>query len=341
MHMITLSKIALAVSALMLGSLAFGAPDEPMLSPNVAQAKKQDKGTRLILLGTAGGPILNEKRSQPSSMLVVDGRPYLIDAGEGTVVQLARAGFSSFDIQRLFLTHLHFDHTAGLSSLIAFNWISGERQHLDVFGPPGTTQVVADAVKYYEVSENIYSPQLPPHPKMKDIVTAHEVDVTLPKIIYQDDKVRVTAVENTHYSTLHMEPPSYGPVRSYSFRFETADKVVVFSGDTGPSDALRNLAQGADILVSEVIDLPRTIAILEQRFTLPADRMAAFVNHMRVEHLVPEEVGKLAAAANVRMVILTHISPGEAKERTSAPYTDGVRKYYRGPIVLGADLNEF
>jgi ribonuclease BN (tRNA processing enzyme) len=70
-----------------------------------------------------------------------------------------------------------------------------------------------------------------------------------PGMIYQDANVKVTAAETTHFE-FHTGWAA-GKHKSYAYRFETPDRVVVFTGDTGLNDALTNLAKDADLLVSE------------------------------------------------------------------------------------------
>ena len=92
--------------------------------------------------------------------------------------------------------------------------------------------------------------------------TFHGHDVVL-GLVYQDDRVKVIAVENTHF---HFPPGSRpdGKYRSYSYRFETPDRVVVFTGDTGPCDALTELAKNADVLVTEVMMASDVIELFKQ-----------------------------------------------------------------------------
>jgi len=298
-------------------------------------------GTHLVLLGTGGGPVIRANRNQQANLLVVDCTPYLIDAGDGVARQLKKAGFFSYDVQRVFLTHLHFDHTAGIAPLFAFNWVSGRRQPVEIFGPPGTEKVVADGISYFSVSEAIFSPQLPPHPSMRDMVKAHDFQLTGPSVIYQDHNIKVTAVANSHYGELAPERKSYGYDQSFSYRFETPDRVIVFTGDTGPSDATTELARGADILVSEIIDIPAIIAFLERQTNKPQAEILPIVDHMRKEHLAPEEVGKMARAAAVRMVVLSHIVPGADDEDSPQSYISGVAEEFDGPVILGRDLDRF
>lgn len=313
-----------------------------MQPPRTSASYSGVAGTRLVLLGTAGGPITHTARSQPASLLIVDGRPYLIDCGDGTVRQLKLAGFDAPQVNRLFLTHLHFDHVAGLSSLIGFNWVAGDRQPLEIFGPSGTSNLVHQALEYLQIPEDLYSFQFPPHPKMADITHPHDFDTTTPKLVYQDEKVRVTAVENSHYATMRVGRQAYGPIKSYAYRFETPDRVIVFTGDTGPSRAVEQLVKGADILVSEIIDLDAVKAYMRRtQGGATEEQLRPILIHQEQEHLSPTEVGKLAKAAGVKMVVLTHLSPSDDVGLDTLRYTSGVREVFKGIVVAGRDLDQF
>lgn len=300
--------------------------------------------TRLILLGTGGGPIPRKLRSQPASLLVIDGRPYLIDAGAGVVRQLAWAGFEPHEIGTIFFTHLHFDHEAGLEPLMSFIWMDRNMHRMfsahpvQIYGPPATRYLVHAALNYLSVSERIFLSELPGGPAAP-MFQAHRFDRD--GVVYRDHGVCVTAVQNTHYRFKPETPAYKAGDQSYAYRFDTPAGSVVFTGDTGPSQAVTRLAEGADVLVSEVIDEAAMARFGNRQAPLPpqADRQRSF--HMLHEHLSPQEVGKMAAQAHVRMVVLTHIVPGLDNETDTSAYTEGVEKHYSGPVVAGKDLFEY
>jgi ribonuclease BN (tRNA processing enzyme) len=314
-------------------------------TPLVARVPATDTSTpatatRLILLGTAGGPIPRVKRAQPASLIEVAGRRYLIDAGDGVSRQLALAGFRPRDIDRLFITHLHMDHMAGFAPLMAFRWVARPATPIEIYGPAGTRAVADGAAQYLAVPEAIFTTQLPPGQTLKDMMKVTEIDRSGPVKIYQDDLVSVTAVENSHYDTMDKTKLPAG-TKSLSYRFDTPGRSIVFSGDTGPSKALEVLAKGADILVSEVIDVPTSLRFLRDQFKMPDEHLKAEVEHMEHEHLTPEEIGKMASRAGVKIVVLNHAVMGFDNEMDMSGYTSGVRKYYDGIVVMGKDLSEY
>ncbi|HEX4098225.1 MAG TPA: MBL fold metallo-hydrolase [Caulobacteraceae bacterium] len=324
--------LKLIVAGALAAELVFDAAHaQPIAAP-------QSGANEIVLLGTHGGPSADPVRSEPASLLIVGGRPYLIDAGAGVARQLAAAGERVTAIRTVFITHHHLDHTAGLEPLMALSWIGtglGGRTPppVQIYGPPATRFLVKAALTYISVSERIFRAGIPSLPAAAGMFVGHDIDHD--GLAYQDDRVRVTAVENTHFGHA-----SYGPDgkkdMSFSYRFDTTAGSVVFTGDTGPSDAVTRLAKGADVLVSEVL-LPGGGAARAPAKTPLATELT---EHLSEEHLTPEEVGRMATAAGVKTVILTHLVIGgspDAEQRLEAE----VRKYYSGTVIVGHDLLKF
>lgn len=301
-----------------------------------AEAGSGSKSTRLILLGTQGGPRPSAERAEPANLLIVRGKPYLVDAGNGVVRQLSLAHFQPTDIHQIFITHNHDDHNADWGTLMGLAWTNGNTTPITVYGPPGTQSMLKGYLQYFAPNAAAHwmdSSRVPPADTMR------AVDISGSGSVYQDDNIRVTAVENCHYH-FAKGTPGYGWQKSYSLRFQTPDRVVVFSGDTGPcGHVLGEFAKGADILVHEVIDLPAIEKSLRARGMAP-DRFDRLMNHMRTEHSTPEQVGQTATEAGVKLVVLSHIVQGNG-DVTDASYIDGVKKFYGGPVVVGRDLMEF
>jgi ribonuclease BN (tRNA processing enzyme) len=130
-----------------------------------------------------------------------------------------------------------------------------------------------------------------------------------------------------------------GNSKSFALRFKTPDKVIVFSGDTGPCEPLVDFATGADILVHEVISLRLYEAVLKTRPYSPEQRQDV-LRHMQEDHATPDVIGKLAAKAKVGMVVLSHIIPGAESDSDSA-YSEGVSAHYSGAVVVAKDLMRF
>jgi ribonuclease BN (tRNA processing enzyme) len=151
--------------------------------------------TRLITLGTRGGPLPSKDRAQSSNLPIVNGTYYLVDAGDGVLRRLAQAGANFRQVGNVFITHEHDDHTAGLGTLMS---ISGDFQRHDpinVYGPQGTVALVKGAIQYFTVNAEIRWDEGRRTP-LGDVFVGHAV---APGLIYQDANIKVTAVENTHF----------------------------------------------------------------------------------------------------------------------------------------------
>ncbi len=326
----------LMLGAALLGhAVAAPAQDKPAAAP-------QQQASRLVLLGTGGGPIARVARSQPANLLQVGGKTYLIDIGDGTPRQIVRAGLRLNTVDAVFITHLHFDHTAGTMGFLALDWQDRRRKPVAFYGPPGTRSLVTDTLKALGGGEAIFRPQLPDLPAMASLFSGQDWDVTTAREVYRDEAVTVRAVENSHYGTMHMPSTDHGVDRAYSYRFDMADRSIVFTGDTGPSAAVEQLARGADVLVSEVIDLPALRESLKRRAQATGLDLQVLVDHMASEHLTPENVGKLAAAAGVKKVVLSHFAtpPGNETINRDDMLKD-IRKHFSGPVEFGEDLASY
>jgi ribonuclease BN (tRNA processing enzyme) len=303
-----------------------------------AQPAAPATGTVVITLGTRGGPLPTKDRAQSSNLLVVNGVPYLIDAGDGATRRIVQAGYDFRTIGKIFITHPHSDHTNGLATLLASEWEYQRRDPIDVYGG-GVERLVTGAIDYLTANAEIRWAEGKRTP-MAEIFHGHDV---APGLVYQDENVTVTAAENTHFHFPEGSPP-YGKYRSFSYRFETPGRIVVFTGDTGPSTALTELAKGADLLVTEVGN-PDDVVELYKRNGIwqtktPAEQ-EGFIRHMREEHVTPVDVGTMAAKAGVKTVVMTHLGATWDPNDDYQRYVDEAKRYFSGPIVLAKDLMRF
>jgi ribonuclease BN (tRNA processing enzyme) len=297
-------------------------------------------GTRVITLGTLAGPPPGAHRAQSSNLLTVNETRYVIDAGDGVVRRLAKAGINIRDIGTIFLTHHHDDHTAGLGTLMSVAWDLNRTQPINVYGPPGTEMLVKAAVEYFRLSSEIRIADGGRSVPIAKVFFGHDVGTG---VVYQDKNIKVTAVENTHYD-FH-KGPAAGKFKSYSYRFEAADRVIVYTGDTGPNDAVTELANGADLLLAEVnsIDERKQAMMKDGRWQAMSERERAGILEQAARgHLTPEAVGKMASRAKVKTVVLTHLTyrlpPNTDKYE---PWAEEVRKYFSGQVLIAKDLMEF
>jgi ribonuclease BN (tRNA processing enzyme) len=295
--------------------------------------------TRLITLGTAAGPPPRAHRAQSSNLLLVNGTPYVIDAGDGAARRLAKAGVNARDIGTIFITHHHDDHTAGLGTLMSVAWDQNRTKPIHAYGPPRTEDLIKAAVQYFSISAEIRISDGGRTVPIAQVFFGHDVGTG---VIYKDANIKVTAVENTHFCFHHGGAPA-GKHKSYSYRFETSDRVIVITGDTGPNDAVTELARGADLLVSEansVEDRKQGMVSSGVWQAMSPSERARIMRQATEGHLSLDDIGTMATRANVKTVVLTHLT-SRAGSEDYTPWADEVQKHFSGPVLVAKDLMEF
>jgi ribonuclease BN (tRNA processing enzyme) len=172
--------------------------------------------------------------------------------------------------------------------------------------------------------------------------TFHGHDVTS-GVIYKDANIVVTAAENTHFN-FQPETPPYGKHKSFSYRVDTPDRSLVFTGDTGPSAAVAALAKGADVLVTEVTSIQDVIDVFKRAGAWQAkteDEQKGWTRHMEEEHVSPKDVGEMATKAGIKTIVMTHFGPSVHPNDDYQRFADEAKKYFSGNVVLAKDLMEF
>ena len=324
---------------LMFTVLTIAATCISQVKPNAKTERLPAAGTRLITLGTAGGPLPTKDRAQPSNLLIVNGVSYLVDAGDNVTRRIVQSGSDFRQVGKVFITHPHSDHTMGLATLMVSAWEFQRLEPIDIYGPPGIETLVNGALHYLAVNAEIRWAEGKTNP-MAEVFHAHDVQSGL---VFQDKNVKVRAVENTHFSFPVGSPP-HGKYKSYSYRFETPDRIVVFMGDSGPSDALIELAKGADLLVTEGVAVDDVIEVLKRNGSWQAktpEAQKGWMHHMTQEHITPEEAGKIAAKAGVKTLVMSHLPPTVNMSDDFQRYVDAARKHFSGRIVVAKDLMVF
>jgi ribonuclease BN (tRNA processing enzyme) len=285
---------------------------------------QESKRTRLILLGTQGGPALVKGgRKSPSQVIVINDVPYVIDCGYGVAGQLVNAGITLNRLRHVFITHHHSDHDAEFGNLVFLSWSSGLNGQVDAYGPPPLAEMtrLIWETNRFDIETRIVDQGRSDPRKM---LVAHEV--TAGGVVLENADVKVTAARVLHPPIDH----------AYAYRFDAKDRSIVISGDTAYSEDLIALAKGADVLVHEAMYLPH----MEKLFAGNSNG-AALLKRVQTTHTTPEGVGMVAAKAQVKTVVLSHLlntRPGDGV--TDEIWADGVRKHFSGEVIVGRDLLE-
>jgi len=287
----------------------------------IAQQPATDPGPdRIVLLGTRGGPFIGGYSPSPSAnLLVYKGVPYVIDAGYGVTFKLVDAGLHLPLLRYIFITHHHSDHNLELGPLLYNAWAAGLRTPVDVYAPAGLDDMLSACWQSnrFDIETRIADEG---RPDPRKLVIPHEFREGL---VLSHDDVRVSALRVIH-------PPV---TESYAFKFELGGKTVVFSGDTAFFSPLGDFAKGADYLVHEVLYAPAVDALVSRRPN--ADKLkASILSH----HTRAEDVGRIAAMANVKTLVLNHFVPPDDKALTPDVWSNAVRTTFGGNIVVGRDL---
>jgi ribonuclease BN (tRNA processing enzyme) len=286
--------------------------------------------TQIVLLGT-GTPLPDPERAGPSTAIVVSSTPYIVDAGSGLVRRATAAhdkgvlALRAVNLKIAFLTHLHSDHTLGLPDLMITPWIMGRKEPLELYGPPGTQDMVNHILEAYEVDRKIRTEGLEHSNNTGWKVNVHEIK---PGVVFKDTNVTVTAFAVRH-----------GNVDAYGYRFATPDRTIVISGDTSPTDAIVANCHGCDILISE--------AYTKASFDLVSQE---WQRYRLAYHTSAQELGTIASKAKPGLLILYHRgNAGCDQAGTEACREAGsedqlvkeVREAYAGKIVAGHDLDVY
>ena len=280
-------------------------------------SRSASDSTVVVLLGT-GTPVPDPRASGPSTAILVGKRLFIVDAGAGIERRLSAADLSNTDFEAVFFTHLHSDHTLGYPDLIFTSWVFGRSTPLRVFGPSGIQQMTNHLIAAFAVDIDFRT-----HGYEYGIPNGYRVrarDVK-PGVIYDSAGVRVTAF-----------PVLHGTMKAYGYRFDTPGRSIVISGDTRESDAVARAAAGVDVLVHEVV----VVSALRQP---PGGFGGDIKRYMTWAHTPDKKLGELAARANPKLLLLTHVVPtGVSDSLVIAGIRSGG---YRGRIAIGHDLERY
>ncbi|MBU6378713.1 MAG: MBL fold metallo-hydrolase [Gammaproteobacteria bacterium] len=303
--------------------LFMGAIVTPAAALAAPSATSPEQVIKLTFLGT-GAPRPSPDRHGPSILVEAGKRKILIDAGPGVRQRLLEAGGFGLltGVTDIFLTHLHYDHVADIADLWITGWMYGRRQPLRVYGPPGTSDLVAGLKQAYRWDVDYR--QIVGIPSPGSAMEPREIGTG---VVFDEDGVRITAFNVAHMPII----PGTNRVgkldgATYGFRVDYAGRSVAFSGDlrVGPGSELIKYGTGADVVVHEV-QVPSPGSSPE----------AVRANVSLSVHSSPEEAGRAFATMRPRLAVYSHIVPPQT---TSDDLRTATRPFYDGPLLTAFDL---
>lgn len=282
-------------------------------------ADARSAGARVVVLGT-GNPAADPERSGPAVAVVVNDRAYLVDCGPGVVRRAAAAeqngipALKARELNIVFITHLHSDHTLGYPDLIFSPWVLGRKAPLEAFGPQGLKAMTEHLEAAWREDVDVRQ-----HGFEQGNATGYRVNVHAirPGVVYRDGNVTVTAFPVKHGNWKE----------AYGFTFATGDRRIVISGDTAPTDEVVKACDGCDVLLHEVYN-PHGEELKE----------AHWKAYFQTFHTSPAELGDIARRARPKLLVVYHQSLEGLPE---SDLVDQIKREYAGPWVSARDLGVY
>lgn len=275
--------------------------------------KAQAQEIKVTLLGT-GSPAPAMNRFGPSILVEAGSNKFLFDVGRGAFQRLTQAKVRWQDIDAVFFTHLHSDHTVGFPDLWLSGWLvgPGRNRELQVWGPRGTEKMMMHLRQAYGFDIQFRESD-DRAPAAGVMIRANDIG---PGVVLDKNGVKITAFEVDHFPV----KPAFG------YRIDYRGRSVVLSGDTRFSENLIEHAQDVDLLIHEVVS-PSSFL----RAGVSASRTKSVIEH----HITPERAGEVFARTRPRLAVYSHIvQPDATEQELVAP----ALRTYKGPLVVGEDL---
>ena len=278
---------------------------------------------KIVLLGT-GGPRPDPNRNATTTLIRLGDENILFDAGRGVVLQLVKAGVPLDRVGPVFITHHHYDHIGDLYDVMLATWMHGRRTPLMIYGPPDTRRIAeAMLTQVFEKDWQWRSMGEPAFGGWKPVV----IEDASPGLVLDTGTWKISADIVEHGDGLGFPASFLRRWTCYGYRFEARGKVITISGDTVDCAGLQRLAAGADVLVQ--CCYMASAEIKNEHFRRVAQYSLA----------AGDSVGKIAARAGVKTLVLTHHLPRK-DESVMQVLAEEVARDFSGRIVIGRDLTE-
>lgn len=263
---------------------------------------------RFTLLGS-GAVRNNPRRAGPSQIVQVGSRTLLFDCGRAACLRLAQHEENVEDIDRLFLTHLHFDHIVDVPYFVFAGWNNSRQQPLRITGPRGTTQFIERLIR--PPFEQDIDSRLG-HGKFEFGLDPETVDIDARGLFYDEDGIRIYAAFTDH-----------SKMPTIAYKVEAEGQRIVISGDGLPQDDFIDFAAGADLLVYECSG---TQEFLDQQ-------------PWGTWHIIPEALAELATRCGAKRLMIKHLVIEDITGDLTAVEKMGetIRQGFDGEVLVGVD----
>jgi ribonuclease Z len=327
--------------SVLLGTVSAQGPSDDLLRRALVQAQEEADAASAeyqrtdqittVLVGTAS-PIARSG-AQTCTAIFVNGQFLLFDIGNNAMQSMYDSNIPIQEVDAVFITHFHNDHYAELGDIMEWSWINGRRHILPIHGPTGITQIVDGFWSAYELERSYRTAHHGEELMPTDFSGVETVEFAAPGgdepiVVYENGGVTVEAFRVSH------EPvdPSVG------YRIMYGDTLIVISGDTVLTSSLLANSQGADLLVSEVMNMG-IVAVMEDVTRENGNEdQAELLFDIRDYHMDVSDVGELAQEANVERLALNHLAPTPPMElQMNQWFVEPIQAVYDGEIIAGPD----
>ncbi len=292
-----------------------------------------DDKLHIILCGT-GSPIPDPDHLPACIAIITKRQIMLVDTGDGATRTLESLNLPIRFISKVFITHFHSDHIAGLGQVINRSWIFGRTQPIDIYGPEGIKQVVDGFEQAYSLDADYRTKHHGKHLKLHDrSVTVNAFEFNNPgdlAPLLEDDDLTVSSFLVDHRP---VEP-------AVGYRFEHKGKVLVVSGDTTLNSNIERYSKNADILIHSVMNkemvrgLAKGLQETDDRFF---QRQGKMLEHILGYHIDTTELGELAQKSGAKRLVLTHLVPSPSNSAIREAFESGIAQSYKGELIVGED----
>lgn len=279
---------------------------------------------KLWLLGT-GTPTPSLRRMCSGYVLRVGDEYLVFDHGFGAHHRLLELGIPATEVSHVFLSHHHYDHMGDYPRLLLTRWDqgAGKIKELDVYGPPPLKRITERLLD----DDGVFGPDLISRTENQCSIDVYRARGGVGKrgrpapILHE---LGPTDVVRTNDWTVRVAPVNhFSPhLVSYGYRLDADGQSFVYSGDTGPSRALAELAQNCDVLVHMCHYLSGTA---------PSKTFSAFT----MGHL---ELARMAQDACVRNLVITHVTEQFDRPGLRERVLREMGEVYQGNLFFGEDL---